>query len=72
MWRIVDRISRKMPYGRNLSIKLSQLTSAPFDPKATAVHQLTSPIGSISGLSYAKGVFDAETAFAFSTVTYAP
>ncbi|MGP1918371.1 MAG: hypothetical protein ACTS4U_01630, partial [Candidatus Hodgkinia cicadicola] len=37
LWRIVDRISRKMPYGRNLSIKLSQLTSAPFDPKATAV-----------------------------------
>ncbi|MGP1918294.1 MAG: hypothetical protein ACTS4U_01205, partial [Candidatus Hodgkinia cicadicola] len=42
LWHVVDRISRKMPYGRNLSIKLSQLTSVPFDPKATAVHQLIS------------------------------
>ncbi|MGP1906082.1 MAG: hypothetical protein ACTS46_01670 [Candidatus Hodgkinia cicadicola] len=55
--RIVKRVSSELPDGRNLLIKFSHLHSAPFDPKASAVHQLTSSFGSISGVSHAEGAF---------------
>ncbi|MGP1922234.1 MAG: hypothetical protein ACTS44_00530 [Candidatus Hodgkinia cicadicola] len=68
--RIINRVSNAFPSGRNLSIKFSHLPSALFDPNASSVHQLISPLASISGLSYASGVFDNPTASAFSTFTY--
>lgn len=68
--RIIKRVSNVFPSGRNLSIKFSHLPSALFDSNASSVHQLISPLGSISGLSYASGVFDNPTASAFSTFTY--
>ncbi|MGP1906057.1 MAG: hypothetical protein ACTS46_01520 [Candidatus Hodgkinia cicadicola] len=70
--RIVKRVSSELPDGRNLLIKFSHLHSAPFDPKASAVHQLTSSFGSISGVSYAEGAFGNPTASAFSTFAYGP
>ncbi|MGP1925337.1 MAG: hypothetical protein ACTS6A_01115 [Candidatus Hodgkinia cicadicola] len=70
--RIVKRVSSELPDGRNLLIKFSHLHSVPLDPKASAVHQLTSSFGSISGVSYAEGVFGNPTAFAFSTFAYGP
>ncbi|MGP1918754.1 MAG: hypothetical protein ACTS4V_01880 [Candidatus Hodgkinia cicadicola] len=70
--RIIKRVSSKLLCGRNLSIKFSHLHSNPFDPKASAVHQLISPFGSISGISYAEGAFGNPTASAFSTFAYGP
>ncbi|MGP1922634.1 MAG: hypothetical protein ACTS5F_00950 [Candidatus Hodgkinia cicadicola] len=70
--RIIKRVSSELSSGRSLSIKFSHLHSDPFDPKASAVHQLTSPFGSISGISYAKGAFGNPTASAFSTFAYGP
>lgn len=68
--RIIKRVSRELPPGRNLSIKFCNLPSAAFDPKAVAVHQLTSPLASISGLSYGEGAFGDPAASAFSTFAY--
>ncbi|MFP3038995.1 MAG: hypothetical protein ACKEQK_00570 [Candidatus Hodgkinia cicadicola] len=72
LWCLFKRVSDNLRPLSNVYVMFTQLPSAPFDHRALAIHQLSSPTASISGYSYGKGSFNVPTASTFSTIASNP